>query len=624
MNVNYGKIQAIINEYGKYILNCIRNQYSSSLSKEQLQNIEWLLSQENVIIIEQPKKEDIEFFSKQEGINEPQYYSIDYVPSAHGGRTKEDNLIHIYPYSKSFQKCKSDEEIIETCINDIVIHEIFHYFIRPNISNENKSIKDEFGHFLTEGLVQYYAEEFAKKYRLGNPKSNYGKNVDFAKELISGFSKNMRQQDIDKCIFSFNQNQLIELSIKGSTLYNEFISNVEFHQDITNIIIEACNVLNYDLNDKNIKDFIRHFQKENNNDKLLEELSQNFEMVFKGDEENLKKFINKLHFIKSNISLKKEMKQYEERMKQYLPIEQQIKEFKKQGLNSENLKTTFGNQLNILDEVPDVLYHGSPESLDRISSKESTQQGSYVYATDNPVHALFFSIFRNSSQARAHIKEYVDENGEYKVKYEIDERIQGALDEIITDRSITIHVCDGTQFFKPQGEAYINREWCSKNSQDIVPISKIEVNVRDFFMNLEKQGLVEYSEYSKDKDWVTVIDLLAQNYPFGLGTEHGKDVERFDSMYDEFIQQNFPEQFNFSTYIRNDIKEIMQTDFKVQHPEMTIDEEKNYKLKVIRSMAHDFLTRDENGKTIGNVEKINGYLEQKQANQVQEEKGKSL
>ena len=39
-------------------------------------------------------------------------------------------------------------------------------------------MKEEFGHFITEGLVQYYAEQFAQKYRLGNPKSNYDKNVE--------------------------------------------------------------------------------------------------------------------------------------------------------------------------------------------------------------------------------------------------------------------------------------------------------------------------------------------------------------------------------------------------------------------------------------------------------------
>ena len=171
MNINYEKIQQSINEYGQYILNSIKNQYSSSLTPKQLQNIDKLLNT-TFIVIERPTKEDIEFFSKQAGIINSEDYSSEYIPSAHGGRTKDDNKIHIYPYTKSFSNCKSNEEIIQSCIDSIVIHEIFHYFIRPNLSNDNENIKDEFGHFLTEGLVQYYTEEFAKKYRLGNLKSN--------------------------------------------------------------------------------------------------------------------------------------------------------------------------------------------------------------------------------------------------------------------------------------------------------------------------------------------------------------------------------------------------------------------------------------------------------------------
>ena len=55
MNIDYEKIQQSINEYGKYILNCIKNQYNSSLTQEQLQNIESLLNTE-FIVIEKPTK----------------------------------------------------------------------------------------------------------------------------------------------------------------------------------------------------------------------------------------------------------------------------------------------------------------------------------------------------------------------------------------------------------------------------------------------------------------------------------------------------------------------------------------------------------------------------------------
>lgn len=65
-------------------------------------------------------------------------------------------------------------------------------------------------------------------------------------------------------------------------------------------------------------------------------------------------------------------------------------------------------------------------------------------------------------------------------------------------------------------------------------------------LDLDEQELVEYSRYDKSKDWKTVIDLLGQNYPFGLGTERAQNIQEFDAVYDDFIKNNFPEQFEFS------------------------------------------------------------------------------
>ena len=310
-------------------------------------------------------------------------------------------------------------------------------------------------------------------------------------------------------------------------------------------------------------------------------------------------------------SLKREMLKYEEEMKIILPIEEKVDQLRRNGMSVDEIKRAIGSTINIFDYVPNVLYHGSPENLDIINSNESTQKGTYVYATDNPIHALFFSIFRNSSIARAHINEFIDENGDYKVRYEIDERVKGALNEIITDKDITIHICDGKQFFKPQGAAYIGREWISKEGQSIIPIGKINVNVKQFFEKLEQEGLVEYSRYDKSKDWQTVIDLLGQNYPFGLDTDKGKNIDEFDSMYDDFIGTNFPDQLEFSKVFRTFIKKTMTKDFKVDNPGMSLEEEKNYKLRYIKKTADSLLIakKDEAGKISWSVDvdKINNF-----------------
>ncbi len=625
MNINYDKLGQHLNEYGHYILNCIKNQYGNSLTETQLQTLDNLLSGQ-FIVIEKPSEEDIAFFSKQDGIEETKNFSIDYVPAAHGGRTKGDNKIHIYPYTKTFSNCTSDDEIIKVCMGDIIIHEIFHYFIRPNLSNEREFLKSEFGHFLTEGLVQYYAEKFAKKYRLANPKSNYGKNVEVVKQMISSFPDDLTQAQIDKIIFTYNQDELLKIAKNGEFMYEEYVDNLQFKEDISSFITIMGIDMGMDKSDKKLKGIIKHFKKIDDINIIFDELSKNIELVFKDNVGMRDGYMLKLRNLISDRKLKKEMSRYENEMKLFLPIENRVKKLKREGMSLDEIKVMLGKDSSIFEYVPKVLYHGSQKSLDVINPNESTQKGSYVYATDNPVHALFFSIFRNSSIARAHIDEYIDENGNYQVKYHIDERVQGALDEIISDKNVTIHVCNGEQFFKPQGEAYINREWISKDGQSVVPIDKIQVNVKHFFESLEKQGLIEYSKYDKSKNWKTVIDMLGQNYPFGLGTNRGNDIESIDSKYDEFIATYFPEQLEFSKKFRLFVKEVMAKDYKLENSNLSLEEEYNDKLKYIKDAAYSFLiaNKDENGKTIwtADLKKINSFLNQN--NILDEEKSKSL
>lgn len=304
MNINYEKIQQSINEYGQYILNSIKNQYSFSLTPKQLQNIDKLLNS-TFIVIERPTKEDIEFFSKQAGIINSEDYSSEYIPSAHGGRTKDDNKIHIYPYTKSFSNCKSNEEIIQSCIDSIVIHEIFHYFIRPNLFNDNENIKDEFGHFLTEGLVQYYTEEFAKKYRLGNPKSNYGKNVAFVKQLIESFPNELTQAQIDRIIFTCNQEELLNIAKIGNEMYKEYVNEHRFKEDISKFIKVMLIDIGMNKDDEKLKGIINHYKKIDDINIIYNELSKIIELKFKNNREMGEGYMLKLRNLISNRKLQK-------------------------------------------------------------------------------------------------------------------------------------------------------------------------------------------------------------------------------------------------------------------------------------------------------------------------------
>lgn len=436
----------------------------------------------------------------------------------------------------------------------------------------------------------------------------------------------MTQAQIDRIVFTYNQDELLNIVQNGNEMYQEYVDELQFKEDISTFITIMGIDMGMNKEDEKLKGIIKHYKKIDDVNIIYDELSKNIELIFKNNTEMRDGYMLKLRNLISDRKLKKEMSRYQTDMKSFLPIEEKIKKLKMSGKSVDEIKETIGVDSYIFDYVPNVLYHGSPENLDVINSNESTQKGSYVYATDNPVHALFFSIFRNSSIARAHIDEYIDKNGNYQVKYYIDERVQGALDKIISNQNITIHVCNGEQFFKPQGEAYIGREWISKDGQSIVPIDKIQINVKHFFEILEKEGLVEYDKYDKFKNWKTIIDMLGQNYPFGLSTERGKNIEEFDLMYDEFIENNFPEQLEFSKQFRKFAKEVMATNYKLENPNMTAEEEINYKLKIIKNTADGFLLvqKDESGKIewIVNMKKINTFMNP--ADTIQEAKGRSL
>lgn len=74
-------------------------------------------------------------------------------------------------------------------------------------------------------------------------------------------------------------------------------------------------------------------------------------------------------------------------------------------------------------------------------------------------------------------------------------------------------------------------------------------------------------------------------------------------MYDEFIENNFPEQLEFSKQFREFAKEVMATNYKLENPNMTAEEEINYKLKIIKNTADGFLLVQKM-----NQVKLNGLL----------------
>lgn len=307
MNLDYSFIQERVSDYGKYILDCISATYSNAFTLEQKMLIKWLYQQDRFIVVEKPCKEDIAFFSKQAGITDESKYSIDCVPSAHGGRTKNDGKIHIYPYSKTFQSCHSNEEVMENILENIIVHEIFHYFIRPGFIHISDPVEEEFGHSLTEGLVQLYAETFSERHNLKIPKANYEKEVAMVKHLLEGFSKIYSEQEMHSFIFRANQSQMLEASCYGNEIYSQYKEDSYFRKKIAAFIIESNSALGISKDDPIIKQYIHYYKNMASKEAILHDLMQRIFIAFENNEEAINYFITQLNTIATESSVHLEM-----------------------------------------------------------------------------------------------------------------------------------------------------------------------------------------------------------------------------------------------------------------------------------------------------------------------------
>lgn len=297
MELDYQKISKQVNDFSKYIIACIKNEYGHSLTPEQIALITEL-EQQQFIIINSPNEKDIEFFSRQDCVEDPKKFDVSHVPTAHGGRTKGDNKIHIYPYAKGFDKCQNTEDVINVCVNDLITHEIFHYFIRPNVEAKEGTVEHDFGSFLTEGLVQLYSERFQEAHRFSQPQSNYTKNVEFAQQLLDSCSE-LSDKERDKLVFQKSYVEMLQASKIGGTLFENYRQNWQFHHDISNLIEESAKVSGFDEN--TTTGFIKHYKSQDDKGAVISDLMDKFNMIFSTSEEARNLYMMKLRQINPNI-----------------------------------------------------------------------------------------------------------------------------------------------------------------------------------------------------------------------------------------------------------------------------------------------------------------------------------
>lgn len=232
----YKEISEKLEQYlllkGKEYLNIIKNDYSSFMNEEQKDLLDSLLNS-NFIKVEENSNKLKELWQNKN-------FSI---PLAHGGRTFEDNIIHFYPFD--YLERMNKKEIItndsETIFNYlskqceiVLIHELFHYFIRPTYST-NANFQ-EYNSYTTEGLVDLITRDFQIRNNINNNySSEYYQNVIFLRQILNNINS---YEDKMKLIFQGSIEKIYYDTNTNPTEISQYIN-----KDLDNLLSEIVNIV---------------------------------------------------------------------------------------------------------------------------------------------------------------------------------------------------------------------------------------------------------------------------------------------------------------------------------------------------------------------------------------------
>ncbi len=217
MEINYDKIDKELNDFAIdkiYELLSIFGDDITPAAKEQFENA---VIKNRIIAVDQPSNENMDFFKGN-------------IPPAHGPRTKEDGMIHIYPYIYD----KDTNLLIKHYIDEgILTHELCHYIIKLDFESPDKSETD-LGHFINEGAVQLLTEQIDNKKYQG---VEYRKNVELARFLLTKIpTKNIFRGNLKEIL---SPEQFIEIK-------EEYLKQKTFTEEINNLVTRIGTIYNLD------------------------------------------------------------------------------------------------------------------------------------------------------------------------------------------------------------------------------------------------------------------------------------------------------------------------------------------------------------------------------------------
>ncbi len=221
MEIDYKKIDTELNMFAIDVIYEILDKYSSLISEKDKETFIEKITNNRVIVVDMPSKEDEIFFEGN-------------IPKAHGPRAKKDGLIHIYPY---VFRSQSTEEIIQNCINHIIIHELYHFIIKLDIKGNYPQDEIDFGHYLTEGMVQLFSEIHQGK---SDRTSKYRQNVNNAQIIYETLKNNL------SLIFKHNYKDIFAKFPNLSSVYDEYLKERKFNAKLSEFFEEVSPLLNWE------------------------------------------------------------------------------------------------------------------------------------------------------------------------------------------------------------------------------------------------------------------------------------------------------------------------------------------------------------------------------------------
>lgn len=134
-----------------------------------------------------------------------------------------------------------------------------------------------------------------------------------------------------------------------------------------------------------------------------------------------------------------------------------------------------------------MFYASMDPSITLLTPKESTQQGSYVYAGIDPGDCFTMATFRLSTLFRRQREKETE-------KRQIIDVFPGTIEKILQDKFVTIYRLPEQQFFEYVRSATSspNREWVSKDK--VIPQEEVTFEAMDLLNYIKSRGLLNVIE----------------------------------------------------------------------------------------------------------------------------------